>query len=319
MDILFLLRNINKYVTQYNYNLHTNVFVEITKDTKQVKTISVSQLLASIKTHGVGILGTVINQIYKFLIKKFSIFSEFLFDDIINSNLLREQRLYHKNKDKLNGQYPYERAEKLSKDIKKLGTIGKSNQTFLDKFRQLITQIGNALGIVRMIRNASLKDNSNLIKFIPKIIEDIKFEDLSNELGIKGETYEACKMFDTSVRHLFQQEEDATDYLRILVKNFEGVFEGENCAHLKLFHFIIPSLSLNFIEHVIRGKDRIFKRNNKDAFISDDGFALGIAYLLKILSQQLGFESLNWFTHMQEKFARDIEYLQQRMERLGQT
>ena len=116
-------------------------------------------------------------------------------------------------------------------------------------------------------------------------------------------------MFDTSVRHLFQQEEEATDYLRILVKNFDGVFESENCAHLKLFHFIIPSLSLNFIEHVIRGKDRIFKRNNKDAFISDDGFALGIAYLLKILNQEHGFESLNWFTHMQEKFARDIEYL----------
>jgi WASH complex subunit 7 len=50
-----------------------------------------------------------------------------LFDDIINSNLLREQRLFIKNKDKLLGQYPYERAEKLSKDIKKLGTIGKSN------------------------------------------------------------------------------------------------------------------------------------------------------------------------------------------------
>ena len=55
-----------------------------------------------------------------------------------------------------------------------------------------------------MIRNASLKDNSNLIKFIPKIIEEGRFEDLSNELGIKGETYEACKMFDTSIRHLFK-------------------------------------------------------------------------------------------------------------------
>jgi WASH complex subunit 7 len=134
-----------------------------------------------------------------------------------------------------------------------------------------------------MIRNASLKDNSNLIKFIPKIIEEIRFEDLSTELGIKGETLEACKMFDMSVRLLFKQEEDATDFLRILVKNFEGVFEGENCTHLKLFHLILPSLTLNFIEHVIRGKDKIFKRNNKDAFISDDGFALGIAYLLKIL------------------------------------
>jgi hypothetical protein len=79
----------------------------------------------------------------------------------------------------LNGQYPYERAEKVSKGIKKLGTLGKSNLTFLDKFRQLVTSIVNALGIVRMIRNASLKDNSNLIKFIPKIIDEVRFEDLA--------------------------------------------------------------------------------------------------------------------------------------------
>ena len=105
----------------------------------------------------------------------------------------------------MNGQYPYERAEKVSKTIKKLGTLGKANLTFLDKFRQLVTSIGNALGFVRMIRNASLKDNSNLIKFIPKLIDEIRFEDVAAELGLKGETLEACKMFDKSVRLLFKQ------------------------------------------------------------------------------------------------------------------
>jgi WASH complex subunit 7 len=281
------------------------VFIEITKETKQIKTISVNQMLYSIKTHGVGILGTAVNTIYKYLIKRFSHFSDFLYDDIIHSNLLREQRLFNKNKEKLNGQYPYERAEKLSKDIKKLGTLGKKNLTYLDTFRQLISTIGNALGIVRMIRNASLKDNSNLIRFIPKIIEELKFEDVAEELGLKGETFEACKMFDISVRLLFKQEEDATDFLRILVKNFEGAFDGADCAHLKLFHLILPSLTLNFIEHVMRGKDKIFKRNNKEAFISDDGFALGSSYLLKILDQNEAFKSLNWFQHMNEKFERD--------------
>ena len=98
--------------------------------------------------------------------------------------------------------------------------------TFLDKFRQLITHIGNALGFVRMIRNASLKDNANLVKFIPKIIDDIRFEDVAEQLGIKGETLEACKMFDMSVRLLFKKAQDATDFLKILVKNFEGVFDS---------------------------------------------------------------------------------------------
>ena len=131
-----------------------------------------------------------------------------------------------------------------------MGTLGKANLTFLDKFRQLVTSIGNALGFVRMIRNASLKDNSNLIKFIPKIIDDIRFEDVAADLGLKGETLEACKMFDMSVRLLFKQAQDATDFLRILVKNFEGVFDGSECAHLKLFHILIPTVTLNFVEHV---------------------------------------------------------------------
>ena len=168
-----------------------------------------------------------------------------------------------------------------------------------------------------MIRNASLKDNSNLIKFIPKIIDEIRFEDVAIDLGLKGETLEACKMFDMSVRLLFKQAQDATDFLRILVKNFEGVFESESSAHLKLFHIMIPSLTLNFIEHVQRGKEKIFKKNNKDAFLSDDGFALGIAYLLKILDQIDNFNSLNWFDHMNEKFDKDTKYLQQRIQRLG--
>ncbi len=67
----------------------------------------------------------------------------------------------------------------MSKGIKKLGTLGKGNLTFLDKFRQLVTSIGNALGLVRMIRNASLKDNANLVKFIPKLVDDMRFEDVA--------------------------------------------------------------------------------------------------------------------------------------------
>ena len=80
----------------------------------------------------------------------------------------------------------------------------KSGVTYLDKFRQQITWIGNALGYVRMIRSASLKDNANLVKFIPSFVEKIKFEDVANELGIQGETYEAIKVFDMCIRNLFK-------------------------------------------------------------------------------------------------------------------
>jgi len=174
IDILQLLRDLSKFVTKYNYNLHTQVFVETTAETKQIKTIGINQMLYSIKTHGIGVMGTVINTFYKFLVKKLNIFNEFLYDEFIHNPLMQEQRFYKKNKERLSHFYPYERAEQMARNIKRLGTT-KAGVSYLDKFRQLITQIGNTLGYVRMIRSASLKDNSNVVKFIPDLCSRIKF------------------------------------------------------------------------------------------------------------------------------------------------
>ena len=48
-------------------------------------------------------------------------------------------------KDQLDGMYPFERAENLYKEVKKLGVF-EDGKNFLDKFRVLITNVGNALG-----------------------------------------------------------------------------------------------------------------------------------------------------------------------------
>lgn len=110
----------------------------------------------------------------------------------------------------------------MSRNIRRLGTT-KGGISYLDKFRQLVTQIGNALGYVRMIRSASLKDNANLVKYIPQFVEDLKFETVANELGIREETLESVKLFDMCIKNLFKQSDDAGDYLRMIVKNFDGI------------------------------------------------------------------------------------------------
>lgn len=250
-------------------------------------------------------MGTVINTFYKFLVKKLNIFNEFLYDEFIHNPLMQEQRYFKKNKDKLENMYPYERAENMSRTIKRLG-MTKGGTSYLDKFRALITHIGNALGYVRMIRSASLKDNANLIKYIPIFVESIKFEDVADELGIHGETYESLKMFDMCIKNLFKQAEDAGDYLRMIVRNFDGMLEQENTKHLKLFYLMIPPLTLSYIEHIQKGKETLNSKNkNVGGFISDDGFPLGLAYLLKILNQSEKFASLNWFQSMLKKLERD--------------
>lgn len=52
---------------------------------------------------------------------------------------------------------------------------------------------------------------------MPPLVEKITFEPIANELGIRGDCYEAVKMFDMCIKNLFKQAEDAGDYLRMIV------------------------------------------------------------------------------------------------------
>jgi WASH complex subunit 7 len=47
-------------------------------------------------------------------------------------------------------------AFQFNKAIRKLGVDPQNGRTFLDQFRILITEIGNALGYVRMVRSAGM-------------------------------------------------------------------------------------------------------------------------------------------------------------------
>lgn len=49
----------------------------------------------------------------------------------------------------------------------------------------LISQIGNALGYVRMIRSGGLNYCSNTIRFVPDLEDIVSFEKYTNELKLK--------------------------------------------------------------------------------------------------------------------------------------
>lgn len=86
-----------------------------------------------------------VNVTYQFLRKKLDIFSQFLYDDHIKSKLLKELCYFQENKSKLDSKYPYDRADKFNKGIRVLGEI--DGLSYLDKFRILITQIGEYIVI----------------------------------------------------------------------------------------------------------------------------------------------------------------------------
>jgi len=98
--------------------------------------------------------------------------------------LLKQAKRFSRDKEKFAGKYPYSSAIDLARNLRGLA----EGENYLETIRKRITQIGNTLGFVRMIKNASLKDNQNLLKYLPSLLDTYTFETIANDLAIGGET-----------------------------------------------------------------------------------------------------------------------------------
>lgn len=306
LDILEIMRNIHLFVSNYQYNLNNQIFVERSSNNKHLNTINIKHIANSIRTHGIGVMNTTVNITFQFLRKKFQIFSQFLYDEHIKSRLIKDLRYFRENKVQHGQKYPFDRAEKFNKGIRKLGMTAEG-QSYLDQFRVLITQIGNAMGFVRMIRSGGIHCCSNAIRFIPDLDDIICFEELCKEENLSEETLKAASKLDSVITNLSKNFSEGTEYFKLLVDAFARTFQDPKNMHLKNFFVIIPPLALNFVEQSISCKEKISRKNKVGAAFTDDGFAMGVAYILKLLNLYQDFDSLHWFLAVKEKYAKERE------------
>ena len=185
-----------------------------------------------------------------------------------------------------------------------------------------------SLRYVRMVRSAGMHHCAEAVKFVPDLHKVPQFTPLVGPDGanLSAGTVRAATNLDAVVATLTQNFVDGRDYFAVLVNVFKQVLLGGAAAapaggaegsggggedggvakHLALFYLIVPSLCLSWLDASLAAHDSMLKANrSRDAYYSDDGFAVGVAFVLEILGQGAKFDSLHWFDSIREKLAMD--------------
>lgn len=80
---------------------------------------------------------------------------------------------------------------------------------------------------------------------------------------------------DSEIDTLAKNFAGGTEYFKMLVAVFAEKFRSEENAHLKNFFIIVPPLTINFVEHILQGKEKLAKKK-PGGFFTDDGFVIGL-------------------------------------------
>ena len=258
------------------------------------------------------------NKAFGYISKTTSSLLEILFDDYILSYLKEEKTFWDENKSKINYNYPMERALNLRSKILTLDENKKVNQ--ISKVIRYITQIGNTVAFARCIRTALMDYNSQNVNLLTnneineynKISQQISLQvdidptnpdnnssNISSNLlnNLQNSLNESNKMFCETINNLKQIGKNNINYLEILVTSFGDTLSSSKIPEIEMFSYLIPPITITFIDNAINAKDNLLKKNKTEegAYFSNDGFMVGICYLLKIFDCDKKFESLNWF------------------------
>ena len=129
------------------------------------------------------------------------------------------------------------------------------------------------------------------------------------------ESAKAAANLDRVLANLQKNFSEGVDYFQLLVERFQAVLLRDENKYLRHFFMILPALTINFVETSRVAKDRMQRlkaggrnrANVSDAYFTDDGFALGCAFIMTTLKLGKRFDALHWFDTLKTKFDTEAQ------------
>ena len=104
-----------------------------------------------------------------------------------------------------------------------------------------------------------------------------------------------------------------------MVDKCKGKLQGENFIHVKYFYMFIPPLTLNYVQSLLIAKEKLVKKNFKGGYISDDGFIIGLTFLIEILQQKDNLRGIHWFSEVKNKVSSEVKMLEEKTLNMSST
>lgn len=336
---------------------------------QMLNVVQIKHVAESLQMHGYGLLNSSVNCTYQVMKPLINLISKQFSDDQLRAILTKEQQLIYSNRlltqerssrvDQNIKQQPslnFEKANKMAKRFKMnvINVVENQNLNLptgvdLDSMRQSITQLGNLLAFIRLLKSGALNCASKFVDYLPDR-GDLSYLRLEKFANNEFQDYQpdslqkAASNFDQCLADLEENFSSKTNYFGIIINLFTKLLTAENpgkyhsgsettisledettsssskqedrISHLKLFYLAIPALTINFIDYIINCKDRVTSRSSTGRFgalLSDDGFSMGVAFLLTVLKQTQEFASLEWFKQVREKLELDKKAIEHKI------
>ena len=164
-------------------------------------------------------------------------------------------------------------------DIKTAREFNEKNAKITDKLTDIIIHIGNSIAFIRSISTAL----SSLIVDNTKISSSsISLQPLPSNTLYTNTTEILSSVLNTN-------------YLLSVLNTFNNSLAKYH-SDLSLISYIVPSLTLRYLDRITIANETLSKHKiNDDIYYRSDGFAVGLAFISKLLHIESIIESLKWF------------------------